>query len=667
MCTGKNVELGISIRYPSEGTLFPADLASPKITWVDSTKKAHQWTVIIGCNGDTLLRETTDSTQFSPDSVSWARILSTGKGKAIQIRIEGVGRGPFAHTVSAASIGIGISTDLVEAPIFYRAVTLPFSFARQNLKSIRWHLGYISDYRPAQTVLQNNPICANCHSFSADGKTLAMDVDARGDKGAYVIAPFESRIHITQDNIITWSNFQNKPTYGLLSQISPDGRYIISTLRDSEVFIDRDNLEYSQLFFPLKGILVVYDRKTKKMRPLPGADDTMMVQSNPCWSPDGKTIYFVRTWAIHEKESGVRYSSQRSSDSLFNAMIAKFTSGQKEFKFDIYTIPFNEGNGGKAVPLKGASNNGMSNFFPRVSPDGKWLVFTQARNFMLLQRDSRLWIMPASGGVPRKLDCNFENMNSWHSWSPNSKWLVFSSKQNGPYTQLYLTHIGPDGRDSPPVRLDHLSFADRAANIPEFVNITENKQVTITPDVINEDVTYYNRIGLEKFAEKNITGAIEAFTTAISLNNTDYHAFYNKGVVYFKTGDFSKALEDFSMSISLNDTNSQAFYSRGQIYLKTGEYRKAVDDFSKAINWRENYYEAYEGRALSRYKLNDTTGAVADFKKCVAIKPNSASAHYLLGLIKIELQKDLQGCDDLKKAFSLGDTQSAAAIQRYCK
>ena len=49
-----------------------------------------------------------------------------------------------------------------------------------------------------------------------------------------------------------------------LSQISPDGKFVLSTVKDRSVFVAVDNLDYSQLFFPIKGILAVYDRDTKK-------------------------------------------------------------------------------------------------------------------------------------------------------------------------------------------------------------------------------------------------------------------------------------------------------------------------------------------------------------------------------------------------------------------
>jgi len=66
---------------------------------------------------------------------------------------------------------------------------------------------------------------------------------------------------------------------------------------------------------------------------------------------------------------------------------------------------------------------------------------------------------------------NTRLMNSWHSWSPNGRWLVFSSKARSPYTQMYLTHIDADGNDSPAILIDNATAANRAVNIPEFVNI----------------------------------------------------------------------------------------------------------------------------------------------------------------------------------------------------
>jgi hypothetical protein len=69
------------------------------------------------------------------------------------------------------------------------------------------------------------------------------------------------------------------------------------------------------------------------------------------------------------------------------------------------------------------------------------------------------------------MNCNRTCMNSWHTWSPNSRWLAFVSKENMPYTELYLTHIDENGNDSIPVLASRFNKPGYAVNVPEFVNI----------------------------------------------------------------------------------------------------------------------------------------------------------------------------------------------------
>ena len=170
---------------------------------------------------------------------------------------------------------------------------------------------------------------------------------------------------------------------------------------------------------------------------MPGADDPRYVQTDAVWSPDGKYVVFARAEAKDPYPEGQKLAEHANDPE------------ETQIQYDLYRIPFNEGKGGQPVPIAGASQNGMSNSFPKVSPDGRWIVFVKCRNAQLMRPDSQLYIVPAEGGVARRMRCNTPLMNSWHSFSPNGRWLVFSSKSRSPYTQMFLTHLDAEGNDSP--------------------------------------------------------------------------------------------------------------------------------------------------------------------------------------------------------------------------
>ena len=253
---------------------------------------------------------------------------------------------------------------------------------------------------------------------------------------------------------------------GLFARLSPDGRFVAGTVNETSVFVMMDDLFFSQLFYPATGRIAIFDTRTKHFSLLPGASLENRVQTSPSWSPDGKTILFSAVPTNPEliQKAVTKEILKESSKQNISDLNKKYP-----VQFDIYALPFNHGNGGQAKPLKGASNNGYSNYFPRYSPNGKWIVFTQSPTGLVLQPDSNLVIIPSEGGEARPLNSNQPIMNSWHSWSPNSKWMVFTCKANSPYTELYLTHIDDRGVSSPGIRLFRFSSNELAAMVPEFV------------------------------------------------------------------------------------------------------------------------------------------------------------------------------------------------------
>jgi hypothetical protein len=444
----------LSILSPQEGAVFPRDFAAPTIRWKDEGP-ASQWRVKVEFAGESPIaigNLSVPEWRLAPEE--WELIKSRSVDRDAKLVVTGLApAGKEWRVVSSAAVSFRTSHDAVGAPIFYREVPLPVGFSMDNKPLITWKLGDVSSGRPPRTVLSGMHTCANCHSFSGDGKTLAMDIDFGTDKSTYAIAEIGQEVTVGKAQMITWNDFKREDgqaTLGLLSSISPDGRHVVSTVKETIGLTFMPDPYCSQVFFPVRGILAVYDRGSRSFRSLAGADDPAFVQTNPAFSPDGRWLVFARARVPDMPPEEVR-----SDGGLSPEIVNEYADGRRVIQYDLYRLPFNEGRGGTAEPVPGASKNGSSNYFARYSPDGRWIVFCKAGSMMLNRPDSAMYILPAEGGTPRRLRGNAPGrMNSWHSFSPNGRWLVYASKAAGPMTQMWLTHIDSDGNDSVPVMLD---------------------------------------------------------------------------------------------------------------------------------------------------------------------------------------------------------------------
>ena len=472
----------LRISNPFNDALFPPEFPSPAFEWWSQKQDrsgSYDVTLYTG-NGKLTHSATVNQPVWTPRESVWDSIKAFSGNEKIHFTVRRSG-----SDEKLSKISFSVSKDSVGAPVLFRQMPIPFLLAEKNLDSMNFVLIDFGSKQSPHIAMRGFPVCGNCHSLSNDGKKLGLDLDAGlRDKGGYFITRVEDTVLFNIDNYNSWSKMEKRRTFGLFSKLSPDGRYLVTTIKDRVVIKNfplggtLEELKYSQLFFPVNGHLAIYDIQNKTLKELPGADLEEYVQSNAIWSPDGKNIIFCRAEALPRE--GKMHEIDIKDDSIINMYVRR----ERKVKYDLYTIPFNDGNGGKAEPVKGASANGMSNYFPAVSPDGRWIVYCQAESFMLLQPDSRLHIVPMEGGRSRMLKANFKSMNSWHAWSPNSKWMVFVSKVYGPYTDLFLTHIDDKGNSSVPVLVEKARVPYTVVNYPEFVNSRPDKKFIMQYDFV---------------------------------------------------------------------------------------------------------------------------------------------------------------------------------------
>jgi Flp pilus assembly protein TadD len=472
---------------------------------------------------------------------------------------------------------------------------------------------------------------------------MGLDLDGpKNDKGLYAIVPVAKQMTIRNDEVVRWSSFQEDPNaritpavkrFGFMSQISPDGRYVITSIgppglgnkhkdelpefaagiADRLYSMNFKGPPFNQVFFPTRGILAYYDREEGKLTPLPGADDPKYVHTSAFWSPDGKYLIFSRALARESYPAGAPKAEYANDPN------------ETQIQYDLYKIPFNGGKGGKAEPLEGASNNGMSNNFPKVSPDGHWIVFVQNKNGLLMRPDSKLYIVPFNGGKARALNCNTSRMNSWHTFSPNGHWLAFSSKGRSAFTQLFLTHIDADGNDSPAILVDDMTAANRAVNIPEFVNIPADGMEHINPEA-TEFYRLFN-VAFDQMEKKQTADAIATFHQVLDHDPKDPIAHY-------------------ALATALSQNNQE---------------REAAEEYRKACTLNTNPPSAwYDHLAVSLANTGDPGGAIESWRKALTIDPTDAGAEMDLGSVLFQQGQPLEGEEHLRKAVQIAPTFAEA-------
>ncbi|MBQ2790896.1 MAG: PD40 domain-containing protein [Thermoguttaceae bacterium] len=226
--------------------------------------------------------------------------------------------------------------------------------------------------------------------------------------------------------------------------------------------------------------LLLYDVEKNELTPVLPSDDDYL-PTYPTWSPDGKTLYYCCAKAPDFKTPRQPVEARKDEVPFV----------QDEFQYDIMKVDFDEKTKTFGAPelVFNAVALDKSAAFPRVSPDGKTLMFALARRgcFPIWFRDADLWTLDLTTGKARALDevNSPTEPDSWHSWSSNGRWFVFSSRRDdGSHTRLYFAHIGENGEISKPFMLPQRDpaktlNATKSFNVPEFtvepVQISERK------------------------------------------------------------------------------------------------------------------------------------------------------------------------------------------------
>ena len=409
---------------------------------------------------------------MQPSMGSWRALVEKAQGGAISVDVyaqhgdQWTHYKPFSIYVSADSIDPYLSYRLIQPSfVSYEALTISQRCLENYDESVI--------YDNMLCGFEKDGQCINCHNYQQHNPQR-MQFHARQHCGGTVIAYDGAiqKINMRNDSILS---------AGVYPAWHPWLKLIVySTDKTHQSFHTTDPNKVE--VYDLESDLIAYDVDRCEVTNL--ENDTTEFEVFPAWAPDGRTLYYCSAHFDRQYPNISRTSEvvRRSNQLHYNLYKKSFDPDTRQF--------------GPRELVFCADSLSKSAVLPRISPNGRYLVFTMAAYgyFHIWHHDADLWQLDLQTGEVRELkEINSPDTESYHTWSSNGKWLVFSSRRDdGTFTRPFFAHADANGQFGKPFELPqadpnyHREFL-KCYNIPELMR----GPVTIAPqtfaDVLKGD------------------------------------------------------------------------------------------------------------------------------------------------------------------------------------
>ena len=384
----------------------------------------------------------------------WHTMLNASKGKSIKVEVWGqkdsewLSFNPFEIHVAEEPIDDYISYRLIEPS--YVAWSF-MEIAQRNLTSFE------------ESQIFNNEItmndrkigqCINCHSYQ-NYKTDNMLFHVRlSNAGTVIVNDGKvSRVNLKRDYTISGGVYPAwHPTAKLIAFSTNKTRQAFHTAHPNKIEV-----------YDEASDLILYDVETDSVQVV--SNDSTLLEVYPTWSPDGKYLYYCKSVPLPEelRDKDIRAFYQKVQYNLYRR------------SFDLATHGF----GDEELIYDAASQN-KSATLPRISPDGRYLLFAKGQYgcFHIRHYDADIVCMPLDEQSPSELDLTKLNsegfQDSYPSWSSNGHWIMVASRrEDGNYCRVYFSYFSNGKAEKafllPQEDPEQNTFLLKSYNRPEFM------------------------------------------------------------------------------------------------------------------------------------------------------------------------------------------------------
>ncbi len=352
---------------------------------------------------------------------------------------------------------ITVSPDSIDRYLSYRLIP-PSYVAYEKLDIMQRDLTSFDEeviYCNMMLATEHQGQCINCHHYK-NYKTDNMQFHARQYLGGtlFVHNGKLSKIDLKTDSTISAGVYPSfNPVYDVVAYSVNNTGQVFHTVNHNKIEV-QDVASDLVLYNPVKNTVSHISN---------GAND---LEVFPCWSPDGRTLYYC----------SAHFEIKDTANTMTKEEILRFD----EIKYDILSRSWNPETYEFGAPdtVFACSRMGKSATLPRISPDGRYMLFALGKYgcFHVWHSDADIYMLDLATGHARALkQSNSSDAESYPSWSSNGKWIMFSSRRDdGNYTRVYIAHVEPDGRTTKAFLLPQstpafYSLYDKSYNRPEFM------------------------------------------------------------------------------------------------------------------------------------------------------------------------------------------------------
>ena len=394
-----------------------------------------------------------------PES-EWHEMLKASKGKSIKVEVWGQKTGEW---LSFNPFEIRVAEEPIDEYVSYRLIEPSY---------VAWEFMEIAQRNVTtfeETQIFNNEItcndrakgqCINCHSYQ----------NHRTDNMLFHVRHSNAGTVIVNDGKISRVNLKRAYTIsgGVYPSWHPTAKLIAFSTNQTRQGFHTSNPNKLEVY-DFASDLILYDVETDSVSIV--SNDSTLLEVYPTWSPDGKYLYYCKSVPLPEE------LLDKDRENEIGAYYRKIQYNIYRRSFDVASHRF-----GDEELVYDAASNDRSVSLPRISPDGRYLLFAQGQYgcFHIWHHDADIVCMPLDQELPLTQNIDLTHVNSkdrpdsYPSWSSNGHWIMCASRRDdGNFSRVYISYF-KDGKVSKAFLLpqedpEHNTFLLKSYNRPEFM------------------------------------------------------------------------------------------------------------------------------------------------------------------------------------------------------